>query len=67
MTPKPDPHPASASVRIGSTTYVSSVLPWHSCGSGPPWVGDRHVDKTEHAVGELVENLQDELSARVGR
>lgn len=59
MELEPDPHPASARVRIGSTTYVSSILPWRSCGSGPPWVGDRHVDKTENAVGELVENLHD--------
>ena len=26
MTPEPDPHPASARVRIVSTTYVSSIL-----------------------------------------
>ena len=59
MTPEPDPHPASARVRIGSTTYVSSVLPWRGCGPLPPWVGDRHVDKTESAVRELVTNLRD--------
>lgn len=62
MTPEPDPHPASARARIGSTTYVSSVLPWRSCGPALPWVGDRHVDKTENAVGELVANLRDVAS-----
>lgn len=57
MTPDPDPHPASARVRIGATTYVSSVLPWKGCGPDLPWRGDRHVDKTENAVDELVKNL----------
>ena len=57
MTPKPDPHPASARVRIGTTTYVSSVLPWKGCGATPPWVGDRHADKTRHAVDDLVTEL----------
>ena len=59
MNAEPDPHPASARVRIGSTTFVSSVLPWRSCGSLPPWVGDRHVDKTAHAIAELVANMRD--------
>ena len=58
MTPEPDPHPASARARIGSTTFVSSILPWRSCGSDLPWVGDRHVDKTENAVDELVADLR---------
>ncbi len=38
-------------------TYVSSVLPWKGCGPDLPWVGDRHADKTENAVDELVEKL----------
>lgn len=59
MAPEPDPHPASARVRIGATTYVSSVLPWRGCGALPPWVGDRHVDKTTNTVSELVANLSD--------
>ncbi|PUA82454.1 endonuclease/exonuclease/phosphatase family protein [Nocardioides currus] len=59
MEIRPDPHPASARVRIDSTTYVSSVLPWRSCGSRPPWVGERHVEKTSNAVDELVTNLRD--------
>ncbi|RYC10494.1 endonuclease/exonuclease/phosphatase family protein [Nocardioides zhouii] len=58
MTPAADPHGASALARIGGTTYVSSILPWKGCGSAKPWVGERHVDKTENAVAELVENLR---------
>lgn len=58
MTPEPDPHPASARARIGSATYVSSILPWRSCRGVEPWVGDRHVDKTEHTVDALVTELR---------
>ena len=57
MAAEPDPHPASARVWIGATTYVSSVLPWKGCGSDWPWGGDRHVDKTRIAVGDLLTEL----------
>ena len=39
MASSPDPHPASAQAQVGATTYVSSVLPWRTCGSRPPWRG----------------------------
>lgn len=52
-----DPHPASAAVLVGATTYVSSVLPWRGCGSVPPWVGESHAARTENALEELVGNL----------
>ena len=32
LTPRPDPHPASAVATIAGTTYCSSILPWRSCG-----------------------------------
>lgn len=54
ITPLPDPHPASALARVGDLTYCCSILPWRSCGSRAPWVGDRHADKTAHAVEQLV-------------
>lgn len=54
MASAPDPHPASAQAQVGATTYVSSVLPWRSCGSRPPWVGERHAEKTAHAVDDLL-------------
>ncbi|WP_159081278.1 endonuclease/exonuclease/phosphatase family protein [Nocardioides sediminis] len=57
MSPLPDPHPASAAVRIGTTTYVSSVLPWRSCGAKPPWIGKDHAARTESAISELASNL----------
>ncbi|RYB94807.1 endonuclease/exonuclease/phosphatase family protein [Nocardioides oleivorans] len=58
MSSCPDPHPASASATIGTTTYVSSILPWKACGSRPPWVGSRHVDKTAHAIDDLLVHLR---------
>ena len=42
---------------IGTTTYVSSILPWRGCGSGAPWVGENHAARTENAVSELVSNV----------
>jgi endonuclease/exonuclease/phosphatase family metal-dependent hydrolase len=53
MTARPDPHPASAAADLDGTVYCSSVLPWRSCGSGPPWVGGRHADKTAAVVADL--------------
>lgn len=53
MASSPDPHPASAQAQVGPTTYVSSVLPWRNCGSRPPWFGERHADKTSHAIDDL--------------
>ncbi|MFC8501400.1 endonuclease/exonuclease/phosphatase family protein [Pedococcus sp. NPDC057267] len=56
--PLEDPHPASASVQSGNTTFVSSVLPWRSCGARHPWIGSRHEEKTQAAVGSVVKSLQ---------
>ena len=67
MTSSPDPHPASAAAQVGATTYVSSVLPWRGCGSRHPWVGDRHVDKTKHAVDDLLAAPPRCRLARLGR
>lgn len=58
MASSPDPHPASAAAQIGTTTYVSSVLPWRSCGFQPPWSGQRHAEKTANAVDDLVLGLR---------
>lgn len=58
MASSPDPHPASAAAQIGAMTYVSSVLPWKGCTSRPPWVGDRHADKTVNAVNDLLLRLR---------
>lgn len=57
LEPLADPHRASAMARVNGTTYCASVLPWRSCGSEPPWVGERHADKTGAAVTELLRTL----------
>ncbi|MET1058843.1 MAG: endonuclease/exonuclease/phosphatase family protein [Nocardioides sp.] len=57
LTPLRDPHPASAMAIVEGTTYCSSILPWKGAPSTPPWVGPRHVDKTEHSVKALVARL----------
>lgn len=49
----PDPHGAAAMAVVDGITCCSSVLPWRSCGSGQPWVGERHADKTAHAVAPI--------------
>ncbi|GAA4726580.1 hypothetical protein GCM10025782_26220 [Pedococcus ginsenosidimutans] len=56
--PLDDPHPASASVRVGASTFVSTVLPWRSCRDRHPWIGTRHEEKTRAAVGSVIESLQ---------
>ena len=58
MASCPDPHPASAQVQVGATTYVSSVLPWRNCGARAPWVGARHAEKTAHTVDDLLLHLR---------
>ena len=58
MASCPDPHPASAMAQIGATTYVSSILPWRSCGTRAPWVGTRHADKTLNSVDDLLLHLR---------
>jgi len=49
----PDPHGAAALATVDGITCVSSVLPWRSCGRGLPWLGERHGDKTGHAVAPI--------------
>jgi hypothetical protein len=58
MTSSPDPHPASAAAQISATTYVSTVLPWRAARSGPVWVGERHAERTQNAVGDLLLRLR---------
>jgi hypothetical protein len=57
LVARPDPHPASALADVGRLTFCSSILPWRSCGGRPPWVGDRHADRTGAAVDDLLRAL----------
>ena len=58
MTPEPDPHPASARGpdRRDDVRELDPAVALVRLRS--PWVGDRHVDKTENAVDELVADLR---------
>lgn len=57
LTPLPDPHPASAAVRIHGVTYCSSILPWRGCGSAHPWIEGTHGERTKHALDQLAVTL----------
>ena len=54
------PHPASAAATIGSTTYVSSILPWRASGETETWKGKTHAERTQHAVDDLRGFLADQ-------
>jgi hypothetical protein len=58
LEPLPDPHPASAMAQVAGLTVCSSVLPWRSCGGGPPWTTGSHGDKTGRALEVLRSALQ---------
>ena len=53
LSSMPDPHPASAMAQMNGLTVCSSILPWKGSGGMPPWVGDRHVDRTEATLSHL--------------
>lgn len=46
-----DPHPASAAVRLDEVSFVSSILPWRSCG--PAWEGATLGEKMQFALSTL--------------
>jgi len=49
----PDPHGAATMAVLDGVTYVSSVLPWRNCRSGPPWVGEKQAERTAAAVAPI--------------
>ncbi|TIC79154.1 hypothetical protein E8D34_20605 [Nocardioides sp. GY 10113] len=55
-TPLPDPHGASAMVEYDDLRLCSSILPWRSCGSGPPWVGATTFERTVEAVDAIAKH-----------
>lgn len=46
-----DPHRATAAVRVDGIAFVSSVLPWRSCG--PTWEGATLGEKMQFALSTL--------------
>jgi hypothetical protein len=57
LVPASDPHPASAMALVDGLTVCSSILPWRSCGTRFPWVGERHADKTQATLQALDRTL----------
>lgn len=57
LSPMPDPHPASAMARVGGLTVCSSILPWKGTGRRDPWVGERHVERTQATMDDLAAAL----------
>jgi endonuclease/exonuclease/phosphatase family metal-dependent hydrolase len=53
LHPLPDPHGASAMAEIDGLRVCSSILPWRSCGTQPPWTGSTTAAKTESAVASI--------------
>jgi len=53
LIPMPDPHPASAMAQMTDLTVCSSILPWKGSGGHAPWIGARHVDRTEATLIDL--------------
>ena len=53
LRPLPDPHGASAMAEVDGLRVCSSVLPWRTCGSRPPWTGTSTAERTSAAVAAI--------------
>lgn len=53
LVPEADPHGASAMAQWRGQLVCSSILPWRSCGSRHPWVGNSTAERTVEAVGAI--------------
>ena len=49
----PDPHPAGAMATVDGITFCSPILPWRSCGTTEPWVGDNHDQRVTSTLDQL--------------
>lgn len=57
VQPLTDPQVASAAAVVDGITYCSTILAWKGATDSAMWPGDRHVDKTTHTLGTLLEAL----------
>lgn len=51
LTPEPNPHRATASASIDGVRFMSSVLPWRTCGES--WPGQTLAEKQQAALDAL--------------
>lgn len=58
FSPLPDPHPASAAVRLGDLTVCSSVLPWPLAFEHWPWGPADHGGRLDEVLGVLAGALR---------
>jgi hypothetical protein len=57
LTPKRDPHPASAIAVVDDLSFCASILPWRGSGGELPWTGATHAERTEAAISQLLTEL----------
>jgi hypothetical protein len=57
VDPQPDPHRATALVHIDGHRFMSSVLPWRTCG--PSWPGSTLAEKQRAALDALRVHLDE--------
>lgn len=57
MEPLPDPHPASAAVRIEGVLVCASVLPWPLAQDSWPWGPAEHLPRMHQALGGITDAL----------
>ena len=55
LAAQPDPHRATALATIDGIEFMSSVLPWRSCG--PSWPGSTLAEKMEATLEDLREQI----------
>jgi hypothetical protein len=60
LTPRPDPHPASAFAVVEDLNFCASILPWKGSGGEFPWTGATHAERTEAAISLLLGKLPKE-------
>ena len=51
IIPRPDPHPATAMAHCDGLRFMSSVLPWRSCGTA--WKGSTLAEKMRVTLASL--------------
>lgn len=57
IIPRPDPHPATAMAHCDGLRFMSSVLPWRSCGAA--WEGATLAEKMRVTLTSLGEHIDE--------
>ena len=65
IIPQPDPHPATAMAHCDGLRFMSSVLPWRSCGAA--WEGATLAEKMRVTLTSLRAHIDETTRASVHR